>query len=114
MSSTKENKMEENKMEIVTNIYPYKISEEKATIGDVTIDVFNNMLSPFHQVDLFLSNLFTNVDNVQKNNDINANVYIPYSKKQTITSTIGKVTKGGKTKKSIKKQKKSKKVSFSM
>ena len=61
----------EKKMEIITNVYPYKISTDKVTIGDVTIDVVNNMLSPFQQVDMFLSNLFTDVDNNNITNNIN-------------------------------------------
>jgi hypothetical protein len=104
----------EKKMEIITNIYPYKISSDKVTIGDVTIDVVNNMLSPFHQVDMFLSNLFTDLENNNITNNMNngkknengkeysdadkGKLYVPYQKKQTITSYTRNITTGGKSK----------------
>ena len=104
----------EKKMEIITNVYPYKISTDKVTIGDVTIDVVNNMLSPFQQVDMFLSNLFTDVDNNNITNNINTGkkdenkkeysetdkvkLFTPYKKKQTITSYVTNVKTGGKSK----------------
>jgi len=113
----------EKKMEIITNVYPYKISSDKVTIGDVTIDVVNNMLSPFHQVDMFLSNLFTDLENNNIANNINkgqkkedgkeysdadkGKLYVPYQKKQTITSYTRNITTGGKSK-SKSKSKKSK------
>lgn len=102
----------EKKMEIVTNVYPYKISSDKVTIGDVTIDVVNNMLSPFHQVDMMLSNLFTDIENNNIKNNMNNGkkradgkpysdadkdkLYVPYQKKQTITSYTRNITTGGK------------------
>jgi hypothetical protein len=111
----------EKKMEIITNIYPYKISNDKVTIGDVTIDVVNNMLSPFQQVDMFLSNLFADTDNNNITNNINTgkkdenkkeysetdkvNLYTPYKKKQTITSYVTNIKTGGKSKSKSKSKK---------
>jgi hypothetical protein len=104
----------DKKMEIITNVYPYKISNDKVTIGDVTVDVVNNMLSPFHQVDMFLSNLFIDTENNNITNNMNKGkknadgkeysdadkdkLYMPYQKKQTITSYTSNIKTGGKSK----------------
>jgi hypothetical protein len=114
-------------MEIITNIYPYEKSKNTITIGDITIDVMNNFLSPFHQVDLFLSNLTADINNKNIEDKINkkekkedgseyndgdkTKLIGPYRKKQTILkfdTFIGDKKTGGKTRKNKKTQKKTK------
>lgn len=114
------------KMEIMTNIYPYEKSKDKITIGDVTIDVMNNFLSPFHQVDLFLSNLTADINNKNIDDKIKKNekkddgtnyneedkvkLIEPHRKKQTLIKFEADISKkkGGKSKKNQKSHKKTK------
>jgi len=102
-------------MEIITNIYPYEKSKNKITIGDITIDVMNNFLSPFHQADLFLSNLITHINNKNIEDKINkkekksdgtnykeedkVKIIEPYKKTQTLIKLDADIKKGGKSKK---------------
>jgi hypothetical protein len=114
------------KMEIITNVYPYEVSKDKVTIGDVTVDVMNNFLSPFHQVDLFLSNLFADINNknvddkmakdtkkydgsTYSEND-KIKLYEPHKKTQTIVKFNADISKkrGGKSRKYQKTHKKTK------
>ena len=63
--------MAENKeknVEIITNIFAQKLPDNKATIGDITIEVVDNILSPFHQVETVLSGLFEGANIVNKEN----------------------------------------------
>ena len=121
-------KMDETtkKMEIMTNIYPYEKSKNKIKIGDVTIDVMNNFLSPFHQVDLFLSNLTAYINNKNIDDKIKKNekkddgtnykeedkvkLIEPHRKKQTLIKFEADISKkkGGKSKKNQKSHKKTK------
>ena len=61
--------MAENKFEIITHIFAQKLPGNKATIGDITIDVVDHILSPFHQVETVLSGLFEGANIVSKEND---------------------------------------------
>ena len=61
--------MAENKFEIITHIFAQKLPDNKATIGDITIDVVDHILSPFHQVETVLSGLFEGANIVSKEND---------------------------------------------
>lgn len=114
------------KMEIITNIYPYEKSKDKVTIGDITIDVVNNFLSPFHQVDLFLSSLNADITNKNIDDKINKNekkddganyeekdkvkLIEPHRKKQTLIKFEADISKkkGGKSRKNQKTHKKTK------
>lgn len=114
------------KMEIITNIYPYEKSKDKVTIGDITIDVVNNFLSPFHQVDLFLSSLNADITNKNIDDKIKKNekkddgtdykekdkvkLFEPHSKKQTLNKFETDISKrtGGKSRKNQKTHKKTK------
>jgi len=58
----------EHKLEIITNIFAQKLSDKAATIGDITIDVVDNILSPFHQVETVLSGLFEGANIVNEEN----------------------------------------------
>jgi hypothetical protein len=58
----------EHKLEIITNIFAQKLPDKHATIGDITIDVVDNILSPFHQVETMLSGLFEGANIVNKEN----------------------------------------------
>ena len=113
-------------MEIITNIYPYEKSKNKITIGDITIDVMNNFLSPFHQVDLFLSNLTADINNKNIEDKINKQekksdgtdyteedkikLIAPHKKTQTLIKFDADISKkkGGKSKKYQKTHKKTK------
>jgi len=113
-------------MEIITNIYPYEKSKNKITIGDITIDVMNNFLSPFHQVDLFLSNLTADINNKNVEDKINKKeqkndgskyteedkkkIIEPYKKTQTLIKFDADISKkkGGKSRKYQKTHKKTK------
>jgi|UniRef100_A0A6C0LT97 hypothetical protein len=58
----------EHKLEIITNIFAQKLPDKQATIGDITIDVVDHILSPFHQVETVLSGLFEGANIVNKEN----------------------------------------------
>ena len=58
----------EHKFEIITNIFAQKLPDNKATIGDITIDVADNILSPFHQVETMLSGLLEGASIVNEEN----------------------------------------------
>lgn len=63
--------MTENKeknFEIIANIFAQKLPDNKATIGDITIDVVDHILSPFHQVETVLSGLFEGANIVNQEN----------------------------------------------
>ena len=59
----------ENNFKIITHIFAQKLPDDKATIGDITIDVVDHILSPFHQVETVLSGLFEGANIVSKEND---------------------------------------------
>ena len=58
----------EHKLEIITNIFAQKLPDKQATIGDITIDVVDHILSPFHQVETVLSGLFEGANIVNEEN----------------------------------------------
>jgi Cu/Ag efflux pump CusA len=58
----------EKKFEIIANIFAQKLPDNKATIGDITIDVVDHILSPFHQVETVLSGLFEGANIVNQEN----------------------------------------------
>jgi hypothetical protein len=58
----------EHKLEIITNIFAQTLPDNKATIGDITIDVVDHILSPFHQVETVLSGLFEGANIVNQEN----------------------------------------------
>jgi len=58
----------EKKFEIIANIFAQKLPDNKATIGDITIDVVDHILSPFHQVETVLTGLFEGANIVNQEN----------------------------------------------
>jgi hypothetical protein len=58
----------EHKLEIITNIFAQKLPDKAATISDITIDVVDHILSPFHQVETVLSGLFEGANIVNEEN----------------------------------------------
>ena len=68
-----------SEIKINTKIFPIKISDPikindtKYVVGDVIINVINNLLSPFQQVDLFLNGIFEDTRIMNSSNTMDAN-----------------------------------------
>lgn len=77
----------ENKFEIITHIFAQKLPDNNATIGDITIDVVDHILSPFHQVETVLSGLFEGANIVSKENDADKKYVQKKMKGQDTSST---------------------------
>jgi hypothetical protein len=85
-------------VKIKTNIFAHKITKDKVIIGDVTIDILDNLLSPFHQVDIMLNGIFNSAENEnikrrnekEGKNDKLLPSFAHYTKTSTLTRTGGK------------------------
>jgi hypothetical protein len=85
-------------VKIKTNIFAHKITKDKVIIGDVTIDILDNLLSPFHQVDIMLNGIFNSAENEnikrrnekEGKNDKLLPSFTNYTKTSTLTRRGGK------------------------
>ena len=112
-----------SEIKINTKIFPIKISDTKYVVGDVIINVINNLLSPFQQVDLFLNGIFEDTRIMNSSNTMDANgnplidkttadnkkqrIYTHHTFKHKFKGAVeDKVTGGGKKQRKTKKHSK--------